>query len=370
MDNKKQQTGLQKAQQILTKYMGKIAGNKFLLTLRDTFIMASTPLMIAGFAIMISSVILDPANGLIFGAQGLHLGQLIAGGSNKAWLASGFAKELVKLQGVFGLVSNGTMNLNAVLIVAGFAFFGTRRFFRSNKEPIMVSLYALADFFIVLPYNYTGTTASGKTATLINTLNPTFLGQDGIFTGLIMAGLTFWIFNVLQEHHIVITMPDSVPPAVAHSFESLIPGAAAIGMSIVIASIFGAFHTTLPEAIIAGLQKPALAAASTPFFAEIQILTQPLLQWFGIHGTSVWGPIDGLTWNINDNENILGKAHHIYTTLFMNFSVVSSGTLTLGPILAVLIFGKRRTSARLPKLRLRQGSSTLVSQRLMACQLS
>jgi len=122
MDTQQKPTGLQKAQQILTKYMGKIAGNKFLLTLRDTFIMAATPLMIAGFAIMISSVILDPANGLIFGKSGLHLGALIAG-SDKAWLASGFAATLVRLQGMFNLVSNGTMNLNAVLIVAGFAFF-------------------------------------------------------------------------------------------------------------------------------------------------------------------------------------------------------------------------------------------------------
>ena len=219
----------------------------------------------------------------------------------------------------------------------------------------MVSLYALADFFIVLPYSATGATASGKTATILNTLNPTYLGQDGIFTGLIMAGLTFYIYNKLQEHHIVISMPDSVPPAVARSFESLIPGAAVIFISIVIASIFSAFHTSMPEAIMAGLQKPALAVASTSFFAFFEILTQPLLQWFGIHGTSVWGPINGLTWDINSNQNVLGTAHHLFSTLYMNFSVVSSGALTLGPLLAVLIFSKAHDQRTVAKIAITPG---------------
>lgn len=353
-DNNNKNPQLQKMQAVLTKYMGKIAGNKLLLSLRDSFIIAATPLMIAGFAIMVSSVILDPANGLIFGKAGLHIGGLIAG-SDKAWLASGFAKTLVNLQNVFGLVANGTMNLNAVLITAAFAFFATRRFFRKNKEPILVSIYALCTFFIVLPYNVTGTTASGKTATLVNVLNPQYLGQDGIFTGLIMAGLTIWVYNKLLEHHVTIKLPDSVPPAVARSFESLIPGGATILVAIVIASVFNGFHTSLPQAIVAALQKPALAVASTPFFAFFEILTQPLLQWFGIHGTSVWGPINGLTWDINAQKNILGQAHYLFSTLYMNFSVVSSGALTVAPILAIFLFSMRKEEKTVAKVAIAPG---------------
>lgn len=123
---------LNKFQMKLTKIMGKIAGNKLLLSLRDTFIMAAAPLMIAGFAIMISSVFLDPT-GIIFGNSGLHLGSLISG-SEKAFLVSDFANNLRTLQGYFNLFINGTMAINALLVVAGFAFFGSRRFFRKTKS--------------------------------------------------------------------------------------------------------------------------------------------------------------------------------------------------------------------------------------------
>lgn len=61
-----------------TKAAGKIAANKLLLTLRDSFILVASTTMIAGFATMISSVFVDPLNGLIFGKQGLQLGKMIA----------------------------------------------------------------------------------------------------------------------------------------------------------------------------------------------------------------------------------------------------------------------------------------------------
>ncbi|WP_304645787.1 dihydropteroate synthase, partial [uncultured Dubosiella sp.] len=45
--------------------IGKVSSNKFLLTLRDAFVLVSALPLIAGFATMISSVFLDP-NGIIF----------------------------------------------------------------------------------------------------------------------------------------------------------------------------------------------------------------------------------------------------------------------------------------------------------------
>lgn len=49
-----------------TDIVGKVAGNKFLLTLRDSFVLVSVTTMIAGFAIMVNSVFLDPAGVAIF----------------------------------------------------------------------------------------------------------------------------------------------------------------------------------------------------------------------------------------------------------------------------------------------------------------
>ncbi|WP_054663552.1 PTS sugar transporter subunit IIC [Lacticaseibacillus camelliae] len=337
-------------QKKVNRAIGRIAGNRLLLTLRDTFIMASTPIMIAGFAIMIGSVFLDPT-GIIFGKQGLQLGKLFTGSpSDKAWLATGFAAVLTRLQKAVGLFSNGTMAINALFVIAGFAYFGTKRFFRKNKEPILVSFYALAAFFIVVPWSVTGATAAGKTHTLVGILDSQYIGQPGMFAGLVVAGVTFWLFNKIVEKNITIKLPDSVPPAVAHSFEALIPGGIVLILAVVVASVFSAYNTSLPAAMLAVLQKPMLAISTTPYFAFFAMVGQPILGWFGIHGSSIFGPIFGLTWDINQNENIMGTAHHMISTLFMNFTVINTGGLCAGAIIAVLIVSHREDRRALAKL--------------------
>ncbi len=82
-------SGWKKFQNGFVRVAGKISGNRLLLTLRDTFVLVAATTMIAGFAIMIQNVIIDPMNGLIFGKQGLGLGKLIAG-SWSNWEQSGF----------------------------------------------------------------------------------------------------------------------------------------------------------------------------------------------------------------------------------------------------------------------------------------
>lgn len=327
-------------QTILTKSISKIAGNRLLLSLRDTFIMAGVPLMIAGFAIMISSVLLDPT-GIIFGNSGIGLGGLFYG-SHEAWLASGVAAKMVLLQRYCNYFINGTMAINALLVIVGFTFFGSRRFFPKNKEPVVCIFYSLAAFFICLPWEFTTNDIHQQSVTISGIVNTRFIGQEGIFTGLLVSGITIWIFNRLVEKNFTIKMPDSVPPAVARSFESLIPGSLTLIFFVVLAAVLHAcFNSSVPEVLLALLQKPTLAVASTSFFAIVAMVTGPLLQWFGIHATSVWGPIFGLTWVINDNENIMGVAQHLYSTLFFNFSTVSSGGMTLAPIIAVYLFSRR-----------------------------
>ena len=95
--------GMQKFQANFTRIAGKIAANKLLLTLRDSFIIVAATSMIAGFAIMIQNVFIDPTNGLIFGKQGLGLGRLIAG-SWAAWGTSGLFNGLTTVGNLIGLI--------------------------------------------------------------------------------------------------------------------------------------------------------------------------------------------------------------------------------------------------------------------------
>ncbi|WP_239256468.1 PTS sugar transporter subunit IIC [Listeria ilorinensis] len=333
-----------------TRIVGKIAGNKLLLTLRDSFILVSAVTMIAGFAIMISSVFLDP-NGLIFGQQGLHIGKLISG-SWAAWDASGFADTLRYLQSMINLFSQGALSVMSLLIVVVFSYTFSKKYFPKNKEHMTSVLYALAAFFVCVPWNY-DYALNDKSVEISGMLNSNFLGTQGVFSALIISGVAVWLYNKLLERNIVIKMPESVPPAVARSFESLIPGLLVLGFFVVLTGIsVGAFGVTLPELFLQAMQKPAMMISGTAAFALVAQITWPLLQWFGIHPTSIWGPIFGVTWNVADTENMMGTAHHLYSTMFMNFSTIAAGTFALAPVLALLIFSKISSEKKVAKIAL------------------
>src|SRR5699024_8560929 len=88
-----------------TEVVSKIAGNKLLLTLRDSFVLVASLTLLAGFTTMISSVFLDPS-GIIFGESGLNIGKLIFG-SVDAFQASGLASGLLKGQELCNAFTRG-----------------------------------------------------------------------------------------------------------------------------------------------------------------------------------------------------------------------------------------------------------------------
>ncbi|VDG19093.1 PTS sugar transporter subunit IIC [Lactiplantibacillus mudanjiangensis] len=334
-----------------TKYAGKIAANKLLLTLRDSFIIVAATSMIAGFAIMIQNVFVDPTNGLVFGKQGFGLGKMIAG-SWSAWEKSGLFNGLTSTGNLIGLVSNGSLNTFAVLLVVIFSHTFSRKYFPKSKEHMTSVLYALGAFFICMPWKFQYTpTDSKKAIDVLNYMDTSFFGTKGVFAALLISGFAVWIYNKILERNITIKMPDSVPPAVARSFESLIPGVCTMGVFIILTGISTTFTSeTMPELLLTLLQKPALAISGTGLFAFVSQTTWSLLQWFGIHPTSIWGPIFGLTWNINDTQNMLGQAHHIYSSLFMNFSTIAAGSCSVSPVLALMLFSKRVAAKKISKI--------------------
>jgi PTS system cellobiose-specific IIC component len=205
-----------------------------------------------------------------------------------------------------------------------------------------------------MPWKFQYTPADSKKAIdILNYMDTTFFGTKGVFAALLISGFAVWIYNKILQRNITIKMPDSVPPAVARSFESLIPGVCTMGVFIILTGISTTFTgETMPELLLTLLQKPALAISGTGLFAFVSQTTWSLLQWFGIHPTSIWGPIFGLTWNINDTQNMLGQAHHIFSTLFMNFSTVAAGSCSVSPVLALMLFSKRVAAKKISKIAL------------------
>ncbi|AEB07791.1 PTS system, lactose/cellobiose family IIC subunit [Coriobacterium glomerans PW2] len=342
---------LAKLQGGFIKTAGRIAASKLLLTLRDSFILIASASMIAGFATMLSSVFIDPANGLVFGKQGLQIGRLISG-SWTAWADSGFYAGLQSTQSIIALIANGSLNLFSLLIVMVFSYILSRRYYPKNKEHMISVLYAMGAFFICVPWQFDFAN-NEQTVNVTNAISGTYLGTQGVFAALVISGAAVVIYNEILKRNITIKMPESVPPAVARSFESLVPGLATMLFFVFATSLsHGLAGKSVPDLMLYALQKPALAVSRTAAFAFVSQFTWSLLQWFGIHPSSIWSPIFGLTWNINDTQNMLGQAHHLYSTIFMNFSTVAAGTCSLAPVLAIIIASHQKSDKKLSKIAL------------------
>ena len=54
-----------------------------------------------------------------------------------------------------------------------------------------------------------------------------------------------------------------------------------------------------------------------------------------------------MTWDIAGNENVLGVAKHLYTTMFMNYSTIAAGTFCFSTsIYRYLFFSKTKNKIK------------------------
>ena len=120
----------------------------------------------------------------------------------------------------------------------------------------------------------------------------TYMGSQGMFVALILCYLVAKVYCKILSSKLKIRLPDSVPPMVSSSFESLIP---VIITLVLVCSInycftltsFGNIHALVNEII----QKPLLLIGTgLPALLISQGLAQ-LLWFFGLHGDQIVGSV-------------------------------------------------------------------------------
>jgi PTS system cellobiose-specific IIC component len=112
------------------------------------------------------------------------------------------------------------------------------------------------------------------------TINIDNFSAAGMFTAILMAIFVTFTFKFFIDKKIVIKLPDGVPPAVANSFVSLIPGAAIIGTVWLIRIVFNVDINNCISLLFSPL---VTGYASLPGFI-IFIIVYSLLWMVGIHG--------------------------------------------------------------------------------------
>lgn len=237
----------------------KIGKNKYLIAIRDGFLL-TTPLLIVGsFFLLIANFPIP--NWTEFWARFF--------GDN--WTA------------FMSKPTSATFDIMAILAVLGigYSFAG-----ELNLDKLAGAIVGVVAWFILMPYQVTDGTVTLAGIPL------GWVGSRGIFVGIICAFLAVHIFAWVTKKGWVIKMPAGVPPTVTKSFAALIPSAIVMFIFFLINVLFSLTpYGNAFDFVFNILQKPLMSLGNTLGAVLVAMGFQHLFWFFGINGGSIVGSI-------------------------------------------------------------------------------
>lgn len=307
----------------------KLGNQTHLKSIRDAFATILPFIMLAGFMVLINSVVLNPTG----------------------FMSHIFAAETLRNWQQFG-TSVVTGTLGAMTLLVGAVVSYTLSHNRDFDNPLAAVILTLALIIIFIPPVSMATPVGGGQALPVSGMIPTELtGPSGMFVGIVTALLSTEVFirlsgNARMKIHI---SGELVPPAVIRSFNTLIPTM----LTVLIFTFFSFlmrqwFGLDLYSLIGALIQKPLtyLVTSSTGFIFLMAV--SQLFYSVGIAGSGILGPIMDPVLLVNMQENMTAfAAHHeiphiINTTFRDVFGVMGGGGNTIALIIAIFIASKRK----------------------------
>lgn len=216
---------------------------------------------------------------------------IIQEGGWYAALFGGWYEFSQKYSAVLSLPSNMTLGLISVIAVFGIAYSLAKSY---KMKELSTAFTALIMFLIVaspVEPAYLASAAAGaedlSELSTTNVLSTSYLGSSGLFVAIVIALLSVELTRFCFAKDLRIKMPDSVPPAVAESFSTIVPVMINCGVFYGGDLLLRHFaDKSLPEIIMMVLT-PAIDNVNTPW-AMIGIITLGNFLWlFGIHGAAV-----------------------------------------------------------------------------------
>lgn len=169
------------------------------------------------------------------------------------------------------------------------------------------------------------------------------IGSKGIFGGMLIGILTVEFFSFFIKKNIRIKMPDSVPPNISASFDSIIAFGAILFIFISANMLcMRIFDVDVVNGIM-NIFKPLIMSSDTLLAVVIAVFIQRMLWFFGIHGGSVTGAILNplLMANIVANQEAFAQGKelpHIFTSVV--YSGSCWGLSFLGAAIVMIFFCK------------------------------
>ena len=314
----------------------KVGNQIYLRSLRDSFATIMPLFILAGLAILVNAVILDPSG---------FMSNFINEGTMVTWHNWG------------NIITNVTLNVAGLLLALSMSYHLAKN--KDYDNPIGVVTAVVPAFLALLPLVVSLTpNGSDNAIGFSGIISYEQIGSKGIFaaiiTGILATELYIWL---TKSDKLKIKLGDNVPPAVEKSFNTMIPLIFTVSLFSFVSflvQLTGNDFMTLIENFI---QEPLRGVGTSVPGYLLLVTLGNLFFAFGIHQSVITGPILDPLLLVNMNENMAAQAAGEEIPYIMNsafhqvFGALMGGTgSTIALIIAVFIFSKYRPYRDLSKL--------------------
>jgi len=323
----------------IVPFATKLNEQRHVAAIRDAFMYTFPITMAASIVILI--------NNLIFSKQGF-IAQIL--------FLPKFFPHLEEAQKLLTSVTNGTMNIMSIFI----AYLVARNLAKYfHADDMLVGMTGIAVFMIL----YSPSIMKGGVAYLPTT----YMGAQGLFVAMICGGLVGeFLPKLTRIKKLQIKMPDMVPPAVARSFNGLIP----IVIVIMLASVLNYFIQMVSpqginDVIYNTIQTPLTHIGVNIYGVIIIAIVQNLLWLVGIHGPNTLNALRSIIFTeadlsnqtfINAHGTVWGVPHRVtWGVLNDVFANMGGSGMTLGLIIAIFLVSRRKDYRTIAKMALVPG---------------
>ncbi|WP_394898518.1 PTS sugar transporter subunit IIC [Enterococcus gallinarum] len=330
----------------------KIGNQRFLVALRDSFMGTMPVVMTGSIAILLNAFLVDfPSQ---FGYENIT--------SYFQWIVD-----------INNLISKGSISIVALLFVYCLGVNIAKLY---KTDTLSSGLVALSSFIISIGNSMTSTynlsnndnidlttlftgiegikvTGSSLNVTISGLLPGTQINSNGYFTAIIIGFLSSIIFCKLMNKNWTIKLPDTVPPAIAKPFMSIIPGAVSLyGVAVLTFVLNKTTGKILIDVIYTILQRPLLGLSQSFFVVILVAFLVQFFWFFGIHGGNVMAPIMEGVFGVALLANL--EAYQNNETIPYIWTSVSYGSFvwyaTLGLLIAIFWVSKNSHYKEVAKL--------------------
>ena len=344
-----------KGQAFLDKFAevsARVGNQVHLRTLRDAFATIMPLYILAGIAVLVNNVVFA-----------------------YIWGDTGFAPNaevLANVQTWGSALTLGTLNVSALILAGliGYCLGRNERF----DNPLACVVVGISALVIMMPQTITANLAATSplltdkvtSAAVTGALSTANTGTNGLFGAILigLAAVTVFI-KISGVEKLKVNLGEGVPPAVANSFNVMIPMLLSLSIFGVVSAVLAvAFSTDLMTIISTFISTPLKGIMNAGPWAVVLIYTLAnLLFCLGIHQSTISGvllePI--LTMLIVDNMATFAAGQPIPVDHYMNMQIINSFALIGGSgctfmlLLDTFLFSKSKTSKTVAKMAILPG---------------